>query len=206
MARAKSCLLICLSSLLFLGCIHRLPASRKAVIPAAFAATCHQLSVLPTAELVVVRLRTQSLDLFTNGVWERSYPCSTSRYGAGEKMDSHQTPRGLHCIQEKFGASQPAGTVFRERLIVPQSSATNRTTAITTRIMWLTGLQPGFNQGRRAGISVDTHDREIYLHGTPDQTTIGRPVSYGCIHLGDQDLIELFDRLPPGTLVWIDER
>ena len=63
------------------------------------------------------------------------------------------------------------------------------------------GLEPGFNEGG----SVDTHDRYIYIHGTGDQGSIGRPDSHGCIHLGDADLILLFDLLPGGTLVWISE-
>ena len=56
------------------------------------------------------------------------------------------------------------------------------------------------------GGNVDTHDREIYIHGTGDQTSLGRPSSHGCIHLADDDLIALFDLLPSGTLVWIAER
>jgi len=53
---------------------------------------------------------------------------------------------------------------------------------------------------------VDTHERTIYIHGTGDQNSIGRPASHGCIHLADPDLISLFDLLPSGTLVWIAER
>jgi lipoprotein-anchoring transpeptidase ErfK/SrfK len=68
--------------------------------------------------------------------------------------------------------------------------------------MWLEGLEPGFNQGG----DVDTHGRYIYIHGTGDQESIGAPASHGCIHLADVDLISLFDLLPGGTLVWIQER
>ena len=71
---------------------------------------------------------------------------------------------------------------------------------ITTRILWLEGLEPGFNRGG----NVDSHKRYIYIHGTADQITIGKPTSCGCIHLADVDLIPLFDLLPSGTLVWID--
>ena len=73
---------------------------------------------------------------------------------------------------------------------------------ITTRILWLEGLEPGFNRGG----NVDSHARYIYIHGTADQTSIGQPASCGCIHLADADLIPLFDLLPGGTLVWISER
>jgi lipoprotein-anchoring transpeptidase ErfK/SrfK len=71
---------------------------------------------------------------------------------------------------------------------------------ITTRILWLEGLEPGFNRGA----NVDSHDRYIYIHGTGDETTIGRPASCGCIHLASDDLVPLFDKLAMGTTVWID--
>ena len=77
---------------------------------------------------------------------------------------------------------------------------------ITTRIMWLDGLEPGFNRGTNGTANVDTHDREIYIHGTGDQNSLGKPASIGCIHLADANLIPLYDRLPIGTLVWISER
>ena len=72
---------------------------------------------------------------------------------------------------------------------------------ITTRILWLEGLEPGFN---RDG-NVDSRRRYIYIHGTADQESIGEPASCGCIHLADADLVYLFDRLPAGTRVWIAE-
>ncbi len=73
---------------------------------------------------------------------------------------------------------------------------------ITTRILWLEGLEPGFNRGG----NVDSHSRYIYIHGTGDETMIGRPASCGCIHLAADDLVPLFDKLPGGTLVWIQEQ
>jgi hypothetical protein len=71
---------------------------------------------------------------------------------------------------------------------------------IAHRILWLDGLEEGFNRGG----NVDSHARYIYLHGTGDETTLGRPASCGCVHLAADDLLPLFDRLPGGTLVWIE--
>ena len=73
---------------------------------------------------------------------------------------------------------------------------------ITTRILWLEGLELGFTLGG----NVDSHARYIYIHGTGDQQTIGKPASHGCIHLADEDLLPLFDLLASGTLVWIAEK
>jgi lipoprotein-anchoring transpeptidase ErfK/SrfK len=70
---------------------------------------------------------------------------------------------------------------------------------ITTRILWLEGLDPGHNQGG----NVDSHQRYIYIHGTANQNAIGQPTSCGCIHLADAELIPLFDLIPAGALVWI---
>ena len=110
------------------------------------------------------------------------------------------TPRGLHRIAEKIGDGEPAGTIFKDRQVVGCVAELGVAAGgITTRILWLEGLEPGFNQGG----NVDTHDREIYIHGTGDQTSLGRPASHGCIHLSDPDLIALYDLLPSGTLVWI---
>ena len=62
-------------------------------------------------------------------------------------------------------------------------------------------MEPGFNQGG----NVDTRARYIYIHGTGDEPTLGRPASRGCIHLAAQELIPLFDKLPMGTVGWIGE-
>ena len=90
----------------------------------------------------------------------------------------------------------------QSREIVGHTSQTEFANAkITTRILWLEGLEPGFNQGT----NVDSHERYIYIHGTANQKTIGEPASCGCIHLADADLIALFDLVQTGTLVWISE-
>ena len=129
--------------------------------------------------------------------------CSTSRFGISQQEGSNGTPLGLHCIAEKIGAGELAGTVFKSRHVIGHTSQPEFADAkITTRILWLEGLEPGFNRGG----SVDSHARYIYIHGTGDETTLGRPASCGCIHLAADDLIPLFDQLPSGTLVWISER
>ena len=159
--------------------------------------------------IVAVQVARQTLFLFEqsstpshSGEYHlvKSLPCSTSRFGIGQKEGSNCTPLGLHRIAEKIGAGEPAGTVFKARKIVGHISQPEFADAkITTRILWLEGLEPGVNRGG----DVDSHQRYIYVHGTADQTSIGKPSSCGCIHLADADLIPLFDLLPSGTLVWI---
>jgi hypothetical protein len=172
-------------------------------LPKACLDACHRLDVAPTKYVLTVNIAAQTVSLYEDGVFVRKMRASTSRFGIGQVEGSNCTPLGLHCIAEKIGDGEPAGTVFKERQVIGHTSQPEFANAkITTRIMWLEGLDPGFNQGG----NVDTHTRTIYIHGTSDQESIGGPASHGCIHLADSDLIALFDLLPSGTFVWIAEK
>jgi len=91
------------------------------------------------------------------------------------------------------------GAVFKNREMIGYTWKGTLGAAITHRILWLEGLEPGFNRGG----NVDTFERYIYLHGTGDELTLGRPASRGCIHLSGAELLPLYDLVPCGTLVWI---
>lgn len=167
-----------------------------------FIAACAKHGVAPTRFLLIVSVAGQTVSLFEQNKLVKTMSCSTSRFGIGQREGSNRTPLGLHRIAEKIGAGAPAGTVFKARKAVGHVSQPEFAAAkITTRILWLEGLEPGLNRGG----NVDSHARYIYIHGTADQSSIGRPDSCGCIHLADADLIPLFDLLPGGTLVWICE-
>lgn len=86
------------------------------------------------------------------------------------------------------------GTTFNA--LTPEDNTPN---LITTRILWLRGLQPGIN----AGPGIDTHDRYIYIHGTNHEERLGKPDSHGCVLMRNTDVIELFDLLPSGSIVLI---
>jgi L,D-transpeptidase catalytic domain len=179
-----------------------------------FVSACKKQSINPTPFLLTVNIAGQTVSLFENvsaplhlGVenfqFVKMLSASTSRFGIGQVEGSNCTPLGLHRIAEKIGAGEPAGTVFKGRKIIGHTSQPEFADAkITTRILWLDGLEPGFNRGG----NVDSHARYIYIHGTADQKSLGRPASHGCIHLADADLIALFDLLPIDTLVWIGEK
>lgn len=153
-----------------------------------------------------IYLRDQQLDhLDDAGRVVRRYAVSTSRNGPGERNGSYCTPRGRHIIRAKIGAGQPANTVFVKRrptgeLYSPElAERFPGRDWILTRILWLSGCEPGFN---RLG-PVDTMRRFIYIHGTPDTTVLGKPGSIGCVRMRNEDLIELFDRVAVGTPVTI---
>ncbi len=132
---------------------------------------------------------------------------STAKNGAGEINGSFRTPRGAHLIRAKIGAGCPANMVFVNRrptgeLYTPQLRAQfPQRDWILTRILWLSGTEPGKN---RLG-NVDTMRRCIYIHGCPDEDTMGIPGSHGCVRMRNSELIELFDRVPAGTRVLISE-
>jgi hypothetical protein len=172
-------------------------------ISAEVLAACKKNRIAPSRFILTINIADQTVLLFERKEFVKEFPCSTSRFGTGQAEGSNGTPLGLHRIAEKIGAGEPAGTVFKSRQAIGHVSQPELADAkITTRILWLEGLKPGFNRGG----SVDSHDRYIYIHGTADQSSIGKPASCGCIHLADADLISLFDLLPVGTLVWISEK
>jgi len=142
-----------------------------------------------------------------DGRVERSYPISTASKGAGEERGSYCTPRGNHIVRAKIGEGCADNTVFVARrptgeLYTPAlGEAFPGRDWILTRILWLSGCEPGRN---RLG-SVDTMRRYVYIHGSPDASAMGVPGSHGCIRMRNADIIELFDRVPVYTPVEITE-
>lgn len=131
------------------------------------------------------------------------FPVSTSRHGLGQQQGSYRTPAGIHRIAQKIGAGEPIGRVFRAReasseLCLPGKALVDED-VITTRILWLDGLE----EGRNRGGDVDSHDRYIYIHGTSDEGRIGQPASIGCIRMYNHDVIRLFDSVAVDDLVII---
>jgi lipoprotein-anchoring transpeptidase ErfK/SrfK len=131
-----------------------------------------------------------------------SYPVSTAVNGMGNRLDSFKTPIGTHRIRQKIGGGESRGMIFeaREPLGKIASSLDNREKdEITSRILWLDGLQQGIKKG---GV-YDTYSRYIYIHGTSDEKRIGEPVSAGCIRMKNDDVIELFDEVLVDDIVVI---
>ena len=130
---------------------------------------------------------------------------STARNGVGEENESEKTPRGAHYIRARIGAGLPADAVLVSRRPTGEIYSPSLRTAfpnrdwILTRILWLCGLEPGKN---RLG-NVDTMRRYIYIHGCPDEDPMGMPGSRGCVKMRNSEIIELFDRVAPGTRVHI---
>ncbi|MDP3288958.1 MAG: L,D-transpeptidase [Methyloversatilis sp.] len=149
---------------------------------------------------------TQWMQLYDDSdVLIRRYRVSTARNGSGEKRGSYCTPRGRHVIRARIGGDVPVNTVFVRRrptgeVWSPELAASQPGRDwILTRILWLSGCEPGFN---RLG-EVDTMRRFIYLHGSPDTAEMGVPGSIGCVRMRNRDIIELFELVPTGSAVEI---
>ena len=151
---------------------------------------------------IVIDLAAQSLTL---PKFNKHYVISSGKNGIGETENSGKTPRGWHKIAQKFGDAQPKNAVFKAR--VPTGEIYDADLAakfperdwILSRILWLQGLEPGFNSGD----GVDTFQRYIYIHGTPETEKMGVALSHGCIRMQNEDVIELYDLVDVGALVYI---
>lgn len=157
---------------------------------------------------IEISVARQTLQLIgDDGQLMKTYVISSATKGVGEQMGSYQTPRGQHRIRARIGDGLPLGAVLRGRrptgeICTPElMQAQPGRDWILTRILWLCGEEPGRNRGGQ----VDTMRRYVYIHGTPDEVTLGVPGSHGCIRMRNTDMVDLFDRVPVGTPVTIHE-
>ena len=160
------------------------------------------LGIKPAERLLHVSIGDQTLRLYDNGQLATTYQVSTSAKPPSNQRDSLGTPRGLHVIAERVGGGQPPGMVFRSRVPLGHhyrelSVEENARNLVTTRILWLRGLESGYN----AGGNVDSYDRYIYIHGTNHEDRIGRPASGGCVLLRNIEMLELYERVRNGDWV-----
>lgn len=153
---------------------------------------------------VVIDLAQQTLSLPKHN---KFYVISSGKNGIGEQENSGKTPRGWHRVAQKVGENAPQNSVFIARQ--PTGEVYDQQLAqqfpqrdwILSRILWLDGLEQGFNHGE----GCDTFKRYIYIHGTPDTEPMGIPMSHGCIRMKNDEIIELFDLISEDALVYISE-
>ena len=161
----------------------------------------------PSDSLIKVSIDEQRLQLLADGKVVMDVAVATAANGPGEVQHSECTPRGWHVIRAKIGAGCASGTVFVGRrptgeIYTPALKvASPGRDWMLTRILWLSGLERGRN---RLG-PVDSMRRYIYIHGCPDEDAMGVPSSHGCVKMRNAEVIELFERVPVGTRVLIQE-
>jgi hypothetical protein len=149
-----------------------------------------------TQHQVLISAHDQKLALIEKGHLVATYPISTSKFGLGDWRGSYRTPLGKLQVAEKIGNGAPLGAVFKDRRRTGEVVGVNAPgrDPIVTRIIWLRGLE---------GQNANAFSRDIYIHGTPEERNIGRPVSYGCIRMRSNDIVQLFDAIGYGAEVSI---
>jgi hypothetical protein len=165
------------------------------------------LGIKHADRILMVSIKGSTLQFRRKGSVVKSYVISTSKRPPSNVANSMGTPRGLHEIAERIGAGQPPGMVFKSRVPtgkhfseLPEDDQGPKN-LITSRILWLRGLEPGVN----SGAGVDTYGRYVYIHGTQQEERIGSPMSGGCVLMRNADIIELYDEVRVGDLVWITD-
>jgi lipoprotein-anchoring transpeptidase ErfK/SrfK len=157
----------------------------------------HSAAIAGDSSSIVVSVPEQKLYVFDpDGHKVAAYRVSTSKFGLGDSRSSYATPTGQLEVAAKYGHGAELGTVFRHCRPtgeICQPNAPGRD-PIVTRILCLRGLE---KQNEHA------FSRGIFIHGTPEERNIGRPVSWGCIRMKSRDVVDLFNQIPLGTRVEI---
>lgn len=156
-----------------------------------------------TGHVLYCSVQRQRLYHVIGGALVAEYAIATSSNGLGSAQDSYRTPTGLHRVAEKHGQGVPPLGILKDRVFTgqladPDFSGVDKDW-ITSRILWLDGLEEGVNRGG----AVDSYARYIYIHGTANERSVGAPSSRGCIRMRNADVIALFDAVPVGALVAI---
>ena len=149
-----------------------------------------------TRHHVVISIPQQRMAVLDNGTLMTTYPVSTSKFAIGDLPGSNGTPLGELEVAKKIGGSAPSGMVFKDRkptgeILAPDAPGRD---PIVTRILWLRG---------REAQNANAYHRYIYIHGTPEERTIGTRASYGCIRMRSGDVIQLYDIVGPRARVTI---
>ena len=162
-------------------------------------------SINVTTSELIVDISEQRLYLMQNDKILESFPISTSKYGEGSEANSLKTPLGLHEIKEKIGENAEINTIFISRINTKRKAEIFKSIYdspndyVTSRILWLSGLEDGLNLGS----GIDSFDRFICIHGTHEEGLIGQKASDGCIRMFNKDVIHLFKIVQKGTKVYI---
>lgn len=159
------------------------------------------------SSVIAINIEEQRLQLRVGNIVTMDVAIATAKNGPGEQAGSECTPRGWHKVRAMIGKNEVPNAVFVGRRntgeVYSQTLRKNFPDRdwILTRILWLSGLEPGKN---RLG-AVDTMRRYVYIHGCPDDDEMGVPSSHGCVKMRNADVIELFDAVQPGVRVYIGE-
>jgi lipoprotein-anchoring transpeptidase ErfK/SrfK len=145
--------------------------------------------ILPPRHFIAVDRDAHKLELWSRRrlgkklALERTYPIAVGK-------DGYRTPRGLYIIDDRdFRPSWTLGNYdwVREAGLEPYSVVPYGHPANPIRGRWL-----GFKDAAGVGI-----------HGTADESSIGKDASHGCVRMRVRDIEELYPKAPLFTPVYI---
>ncbi len=176
--------------------VRLLTPSRLLLAATGLLASC---SSSETSSEVVVSVKDQKMGIYSEGVLKKEYAISTSKFGLGDELNSYRTPLGKHEVIAKIGHGLPPGAVLKSRhwngeVLKPNAPGRD---PIVSRILWLNGLENDNSNAKR---------RYIYIHGTPEESRLGQPASYGCIRMGMKDVVDAFNEVSIGDKVVITKK
>ena len=147
---------------------------------------------VPNRPYLVVNATTNTFRLMRSTETVREGFCSTGSYvqlkGSDGREWLFETPRGLRRIQNKRTNpvwTKPDWAFVEAGLPVPPLGSAARV-----------------ERGVLGAYALGLGDGYL-IHGTPYQRLLGRPVTHGCIRLGDADLEAVYRALPVGASVYI---
>ena len=152
---------------------------------------------------IEIDISNKRLYVIQNSAKTHSFAISSSKYGEGSTANSFKTPLGKHSVKTMIGKNVPINTIFISRINtkrqahIIESFDDSTDDYVTSRIIWLTGEEPGFNSGD----GIDSYNRYIYIHGTHEEGLIGTKASHGCIRMFNDDVIKLYSMIKKGTKV-----
>lgn len=138
----------------------------------------------PPEQRLVVSIAEQMMVTLEGGKPRKLFRVSTSKFGTGDKLGTFLTPLGRLEVMDIVGQELPVGARLKARQetgeIVPVNAPGRD--SIVTRVLRLRGME------RK---NAHTLERAIYIHGTPEESKLKTPASYGCIRMGSADIISL---------------
>jgi lipoprotein-anchoring transpeptidase ErfK/SrfK len=144
---------------------------------------------------IAVSIGEQKLRLLDDESVISEYTISSAANGIGFEEGSYCTPTGRFVIQEKIGDGEPLGTMFKSRMPAGiWDGEPCEDDLVLTRVLRLHGLDPE---------NANSMERYIYIHGTNQEHLLGTPASCGCIRMKNTEMVELFDDVEQGTLIFI---
>ena len=152
-----------------------------------------------SASEIIVSVPDQELALVARGKVVARYAISTSKFGIGDQPGSYRTPLGAMYVSGKVGDGLPPGAVIKSRIATGEVLAPNAPgrDPIVSRVLWLRGKESQ---------NANARERCIYIHGTAEESRIGKRASFGCVRMRSRDVIALYSRVHIGTPVNISDK